>query len=228
MEIVQDRAASSDPAESLLVMLPGAYMRARDFMAHGFIDAVRRTGQPIDIIAADTGMECYLDGSIVERLHAEVVAPNLSAGARCIWLAGISLGGLGALLYAQARPDLVKGLLLISPFIGTRGAVAEVLKAGGFQDWQPPAGDAATSEQRLLQWLKTYPADAAVWPRIYLGYGSDDRFAASYRLLAELLPVEDVVATAGGHDWETWKVLWAQLLSKTQFAAKTQVRQTRP
>jgi pimeloyl-ACP methyl ester carboxylesterase len=224
MDIVQDRAPSSGSARPLLVLLPGAYMRAQDFVAHGFIDAVRRTGQPIDIIAADTGMECYLDGSIVERLHAEVVAPNLSAGAPRIWLAGISLGGLGALLYTQARPDLVEGLLLMSPFIGTRGAVAEVLKAGGFQDWQPPAGDAATGEQRLLQWLKTYPADTSAWPRLYLGYGSDDRFAACYRLLAELLPVEDVVATSGGHDWKTWKVLWAQLLSKTQFAAETQVR----
>jgi hypothetical protein len=214
MEIIQDRTSSS-PTQSLLILLPGAYMRAQDFIAHGFIDAVRRTGQPVDIIAADTGMECYLDGSIAERLHAEVVAPNLSAGVPRIWLAGISLGGLGALLYTQAYPDLVEGLLLISPFIGTRGAVAEVMKAGGFQDWQPPAGDAATGEQRLFQWLKTYPAGASAWPHIYLGYGSDDRFVASYRLLAELLPVEDVVATSGGHDWETWQVLWAQLLSKT-------------
>jgi len=221
MEIIQDRAASSGSAQSLLVLLPGAYMRAQDFVSHGFVDAVRRTGQPIDIIAADTGMECYLDGSIVERLHAEVVAPNLSAGARRIWLAGLSLGGLGALLYTQAYPDLVEGLLLISPFIGTRGAVAEIVKAGGFGNWQPPAGDPATGEQRLFQWLKTYPAGAPALPHIYLGYGSNDRFAASYRLLAELLAVEDVVATSGGHDWETWKVLWAQLVSKTQFAAKT-------
>jgi pimeloyl-ACP methyl ester carboxylesterase len=223
MEIIHERAAPSGSARPQLVLLPGAYMRAQDFVAHGFIDAVRRTGQPIDIIAADTGMECYLDGSIVERLHAEVVQPNLSAEIRRIWLAGISLGGLGALLYTQAYPDLVEGLLLMSPFIGTRGAVAEVLKAGGFRDWQPPADDAGTDEQRLLQWLKTYTADASAWPRIYLGYGSDDRFAASYRLLAELLPVEDVAATSGGHDWETWKVLWAQLLGKTQFAAETQV-----
>lgn len=221
MEIIQDRA-SSGPTQSLLILLPGAYMRAQDFVAHGFIDAVRRTGQPIDIVTADTGMECYLDGSIVERLHDELVRPARSAGARRIWLAGISLGGLGALLYTQARPDLVEGLLLVSPFIGTRGAVAEVLKAGGFQDWEPPAGNATTGEYRLLQWLKTYSAAASAWPHIYLGYGSEDRFAASYRLLAGLLPVEDVVATSGGHDWETWQVLWAQLLSKTQFAAETQ------
>jgi pimeloyl-ACP methyl ester carboxylesterase len=219
MEIIQDRAGPSGSARPLLVLLPGAYMRAQDFVAHGFIGAVRRTGQPVDIAAADTGMECYLDGSIVERLHAELIMPALSAGTRRIWLAGISLGGLGALLYSQAYPDLVEGLLLMSPFIGTRGTVAEVLKVGGFRDWQPPAGGATTDEQRLLQWLKSYPARASAWPHIYLGYGSDDRFAASYRLLAELLPVEDVVAASGGHDWETWQVLWAQLLSKTQFAA---------
>jgi enterochelin esterase-like enzyme len=78
-----------------------------------------------------------------------------------------------------------------------------------------------TGEHRLFQWLKTYRAGAQALPHIYLGYGSNDRFAASYRLLAELLPAEHVVATSGGHDWETWQVLWAQLLGKTQFVAET-------
>src|ERR1700722_18981046 len=119
-------------------------MRAQYFAVHAFIGAVRQTQQPIDILAVDTGMDFYLDGSMVERLHDEAIAPARANGAGPIWLAGISLGGLGALLYSQAHADLVEGLVLISPFIGTRGAVAEVLRAGGFVDWKPPTGEAAT------------------------------------------------------------------------------------
>jgi pimeloyl-ACP methyl ester carboxylesterase len=223
MDVIQDRAAPSDSAQAQLVLLPGAYMRARDFLTHGFVGAVRQTGQPIDIVAVDTGMEAYLDGSIVEQLH-EAVVPSLANGSRRLWLAGISLGGLGALLYTQARPDLVEGLLLISPFFGTRGAVAEILSAGGFQNWQPPIGEAATAEHRLLQWLKTYRSDDSARPDIYLGYGRDDRFAASYRLLAGILPADRVVTADGGHDWETWKVLWEQLLRKTPVIAANSTR----
>lgn len=226
--MIQDQAAPPDSAPSQLVLLPGAYMRARDFLTHGLVGAVRRTGQPIDIVAVDTGMDSYLDGSIVQRLHDEAIVPSLANGARRIWLAGISLGGLGALLYTQARPDLVEGLLLISPFIGTRGAVAEILRAGGFQGWQPPTGEAATGEHRLLQWLKTYRSDDSARPDIHLGYGRDDSFADSYRLLAGILPAERVVTVTGEHDWETWKVLWEQLLRKTPFFAETPVRQTWP
>jgi pimeloyl-ACP methyl ester carboxylesterase len=226
MDMIEDRAVPSDMAPSQLILLPGAYMRARDFLTHGFVESVRRTGRPIDIVAVDTGMEAYLDGSIVEQLHEEAVVPSLANGARQIWLAGISLGGLGALLYAQARADLVQGLLLISPFVGTRGMVAEVSRAGGFEAWQPPTGEAANGEHRLLQWLKTYRSDESARPDIYLGYGKDDRFSASYRLLAGILPADRVVTADGGHDWETWIVLWEQLLRKTPFFAKTPVRQS--
>ena len=174
-----------------MFLLPGAYMRAGDFAAHGF-----------DGIPLETGMEPYLDGSIVERLHA-AIAPT-----RPVWLAGISLGGMGALLYAKAHPEAVAGLLLLSPFIGTRGTVAEVIQAGGFDSWEPPSGDAATEDHLLLQWLKSCRGRL----NIHLGYGESDRYAASFRLLADLLPAERVMSVAGGHDWATWKILWDRLL----------------
>jgi pimeloyl-ACP methyl ester carboxylesterase len=187
----------------MLIMLPGAYMHAQDFLTHGFDAAA-------DIVPLETGMQAYLDGSIVERLH-KAISPIRGDKGR-IWLAGVSLGGLGALLYAKSYPDAVAGLLLLSPFIGTRGAVAGVIDAGGFEAWQPPADDAATSEHELLRWLKSYRPDDAGWPPIYLGYGENDRYAASYRLLAGLLPADRVVTVDGGHDWETWRILWDRLL----------------
>lgn len=211
MQVIRDGCADSGGPP--LILLPGGYMHAQDFVRHGFIAAGRRTGRLADIVAIETGMEPYLDGSVVQRLH-EIITP-----ARKVWLAGISLGGLGALLYARAYPATIAGLLLLSPFIGTRGAVAQVIRAGGFGAWQPPGDHAATSEHRLLQWLKTYRPDDPLRPDFYLGYGKDDRFAASYRLLAELLPAGRVATVAGGHDWETWTVLWDRLLGMAGFTA---------
>lgn len=200
MEIIR---TSSNAAGSPLILLPGAYMHARDFVTHGFMTAARHDFP--DIVAVETGMEAYLDGSIVGRLH-EVISPVRSNNGARVWLAGVSLGGLGALLYARAHPDAVAGLLLMSPFIGTRGAVAKVIRAGGFEAWRPPADDEASDEHSLLHWLKSCRTD------IHLAYGENDRFAASYRLLAELLPADRVVTSAGGHDWKTWTGLWDRLL----------------
>jgi pimeloyl-ACP methyl ester carboxylesterase len=207
MEVIHDPGPAEAPP---LILLPGAYMHARDFVQYGFIASARRTGHFADIAAVETGMEPYLDGTIVDRLH-KLIAPT-----RKVWLGGVSLGGLGALLYARAHPDSVAGLLLLSPFIGTRGVVAQVVRAGGFDSWQPPAD--ATSEYTFLEWLRTYRPGDASRPDIYLGYGKDDRFAASYRLLAGLLPGDRVDTVAGGHDWETWTVLWDRLLGMAGFA----------
>jgi len=214
MEVIRDWSLS-DSAGFPLILLPAAYTHAHDFVAHGFIAAARAAGRFGEIAAVETGMEAYLDGSIVRRLH-ETIGSVRTDGAR-VWLAGISLGGLGALLYAKAHPEAVAGILLLSPFIGTRGTVAQVIAAGGFDAWQPPEGEAATREHRLLQWLKAYSSGGAQWPDIYLGYGENDRFAASYRLLAGLLPAARVVTEAGGHDWETWTVLWGRILHTACF-----------
>ena len=209
MQIIRSRNPSR-AGFSPMILLPGAYMHAQDFLTHGFDAAA-------DIVAVETGMQAYLDGSIVGRLD-EAISPIRGDGAP-VWLAGVSLGGLGALLYARSNPGAVAGLLLLSPFIGTRGTVAQVIDAGGFEAWQPPPAEVATSEHQMLQWLKSYRFDDARSPPIYLGYGENDRYAASYRLLAGLLPADRVVTVDGGHDWETWRVLWDRLLHSAQSCA---------
>ena len=191
-------------APTLLVMLPGADMHADEFQANGFLDG---TG-PIDRIAVETGVECYLDEVSVALLHDQVIVPALARGPVRIWLVGISLGGMGALLYARAHPDLIAGVILLAPFIGSRGLIAEVERASGLRHWR--AMDATTSERRLLAWL----GGGEGLPDMYLGYGIDDRFAAAHRLLADLLPAERVATAPGGHDWPTWRRLWQDLIPR--------------
>lgn len=191
-------------APTLLVMLPGADMHADEFQANGFLDGAG----PIDRIAVETGVECYLDEVSAALLHDQVIAPARARGPVRIWLVGISLGGMGALLYARAHPDLIAGVILLAPFIGSRGLIAEVERAGGLRHWR--AMDATTSERRLLAWL----GGGEGLPDMHLGYGIDDRFAAAHRLLADLLPAERVVTAPGGHDWPTWRRLWQDLIPR--------------
>ena len=188
-------------APTLLVMLPGADMHAEEFRTNGFLDG----DGPVDRIAIETGMECYLDEISVALLHDQVIVPAQARGTVRIWLVGISLGGMGALLYAQAHPDRIAGTILMAPFIGSRGLIAEVVRAGGLRHWHP--ADLTTAERRLLFWLGS--GDGL--PDMRLGYGTDDRFAAAHRLLADLLPAERVVTAPGGHDWPTWRTLWQTL-----------------
>jgi alpha-beta hydrolase superfamily lysophospholipase len=68
-------------------------------------------------------------------LHDAVIAPGMARGYRRLWLLGISVGGMGALLYTAARFASVDGLVLLAPFLGTPGTLAEVSAAGGITAW---------------------------------------------------------------------------------------------
>ena len=197
-----------------LVMLPGAFIEPPDFAAHGFVKALRRRRLPVDAIAADLPAHLYLDGDVSPLLHAQVMALPVSTQKR-IWLLGISLGGLGALLYATAYPERVEGLILIAPFLGSRGLVAEVENGGGLNAWQPGTIGPFDYARRLMSVLKR-----GVPPRLYIGYGRSDRFAASSVLLSGALPPERVIAVEGDHDWNTWERLWDGLLDTQPFTTE--------
>ena len=194
----------------VLAMVPGAYFKTGDFVAHGFLDALRRRGWDGTAMEADLSSEAYLDRDVAERLHA-IVRPV--AGAR-LWLLGISLGALGALLYAQSGLAAVEGIVLLAPYLGSRGLVAEVSAAGGLAAWEPGAIGAIDFERRMMAGLKV-----GLPPRLHLGYGTADRFAPASRLLAAELPPERVVVNDGGHDWTSWQRLWAGVLDRGLFSA---------
>ncbi len=172
----------------LLVMVSGAYFEPGDFAAHGIVAG---WGHAIE---ARVPQAAYLDGD-VSALIVEQIA------GRRVWLLGISLGAMGALQTARAAPGLVAGIILLAPFLGTRGLIADIADAGGLAAWQPPPGEA------MLAWLR-----CGLPRNVWLGYGRDDRYAPASALLQALLPPERVIATEGGHDWPTWTKLWNEIL----------------
>jgi pimeloyl-ACP methyl ester carboxylesterase len=200
-------APANDARRVLLVMLPGAGIEAGAFAAQGMVAQVHSRGLNVDMIAAAPELDLYLDGAAGPALHRAVIEPALAQGYDRIWVLGISLGGMGALLLARDCAARLEGLVLLAPFLGTPGTIAAVAAAGGLAAWQG-GGSGTEPERRILTWLQRRPAR----PAIHLGFGEADRFARGHRMLAEHLPAEFVLREPGGHDWETWYVLWRRML----------------
>ena len=210
MRTIVDPATAADRTRTLLVLLPGADMTAQDFVDHGFFAGVRQRSKRVDIVAVDTGSDRYLGDGIARELHDVITA----LGPMRLWIGGVSLGALGALLVAQAYPGLCEGLMLVSPYIGSRGLIAEIGRTGGLMQWSTQMEAEPSSEGRLLRWLVQQSNYDIARPVMYLGFGSRDRFSAGHRLLSEILPELQVVRTGGGHDWPSWEDLWEKLLTR--------------
>ena len=218
MRAIHDLAPGQDDDRILLVMLPAAKARPEDLLAQGFVAAIRDRGLPLDVAVVDADADYYLEGRVGERLAVDAVTPlRTKGGYRRIWLMGMSLGGMGCIAYARKHAAEVEGVILLAPFLGARGLIAQILRAGGLARWQPGALAPDDEELGLLLWLKHYRADNPQLPAIHLGFGRDDRYAPASAMLAQQLPAERVVSVPGKHDWQTWVRLWRALLAKNLF-----------
>jgi pimeloyl-ACP methyl ester carboxylesterase len=218
---------------SLFVFLHGNGDRNSVFDKEGFVEAVRRRGLPVDMISVDAHVGYYMNATIVTRLREDVIGPARAKGYEHIWLIGNSLGGFGSLSYARQHPSDISGIVLLGPYVGDRPIIKEIRNAGGLLRWEPGAVPLKTredDEKHMWIWLKEYsqqgqlragdkdcPKKQGCVPKIYLGYGTYDRFTYAQDLLASLLPPEQVIAIDGGHDWSTWKKLWDRFLDQNIF-----------
>jgi pimeloyl-ACP methyl ester carboxylesterase len=199
--------------DTLVVLLPGWGDRARDFQRHGFIDAMRAAGIDADVVAVDVHSGCCWRRKLARRIELDVIERARSEGYTSIWLAGISMGGQGALLTAE-RFDDVDGVVLLSPWLGAHPIVTQIEASGGLRAWTPPPTrrDPMT---RVWSWLGEVVRESA--RPLYLACGADERWR-SITLLVEALPAEHVVVAPGGHDWPTWRRAWPELLVRGAFA----------
>lgn len=217
----------------LFVFLHGNGDRNSVFDKEGFVTAVRARGLPVDMVSVDAHIGYYMNGTIVTRLKEDVIDPARARGYERIWLIGNSLGGFGSLSYVREYPNEITGVVLLGPFLGERPLIKEIRHAGGLLRWEP--GDVflktrEDDEKHIWSWLKEHgqqgqfragdedcPKKQGCVPKIYLGYGTDDRFTYAQDLLASLLPPEQVIAIDGGHSWSTWKKLWDSFLDQNIF-----------
>ncbi len=219
MTSLRDELPGGD-AKCLVVFLPGAGDEASDFVKYGFIEALRQKNLSVDVVAADATLGYYMRGIFPERVHEDVVAPARAKGYQQTWVMGMSMGGMGTLLYSHGHAAEVNGVLLLAPFLGDRWLSEEIRAAGGLAAWQGPAKRPLTSDtyqREVWRWLQAVTANQEQGPHLYLGWGTEDRLGEPASLLAAALPEGHVFKVPGGHKWTSWKTVLDGFLADSDF-----------
>jgi pimeloyl-ACP methyl ester carboxylesterase len=228
---LQDRQSAETRARRLIVMLPGIYDKASDFVSEGFVKDLRARGIDADVLMPEAHFGYYEARDIEVRLEQDIFAPARAQGYKEIWIVGISLGGLGSLLYASQYAESVAGMLLIAPFPGSDKVLAEIRQAGGLQAWSGTPKAQGGDERPGLRWFASASTQQQRTsdnirhvPQIYLGTGKSDRLFGGQQMLADLLPPARVTFIEGGHEWHTWRKLWQEFLDNGPWALEAAKR----
>lgn len=215
-------SAVADPSDRcLLVFLPGIGDSPRRFEHGGFLAEVRRASSGCDAALVDAHFTYYVTQQAVTRISTDVLRDARERGYARVWLVGVSIGGYGAMLTARAHPELVDGVVLLAPMIGVPpnedNVEREVRAHGGLLAWSGldgvPSPPHHFRDPRLVwEWLRDSAADPRRANRVVLAYGTEDRRASRYDLVATALPRAQVFRASGAHDWPTWRLLWRQIV----------------
>lgn len=209
-------------AKCLVVFLPGVGDIATDFEDKGFVDAMRDRRLSVDVVSAQATLAYYANGTMVKRLGEDVLEPTRTSHYRQTWLIGLSMGGLGTLLYAHDHPNQITGVLALAPFLGTHPVAAKIRAEGGLAQWKAPekvvVADEDSTILELWRWLQALTSGRERGPRLYLGWGTEDTMLSeSNEVLATALPMRRKFPVPGGHKWTTWKQALDQFLDDSDF-----------
>jgi pimeloyl-ACP methyl ester carboxylesterase len=199
-------------ANTRILFLPAAYTGPEDFVQAGFVNAVRQRELPLDLVFAEVNLQHLADRTLLRRVRHELVLPARALGCQSVWLCGISLGGFIGLAFAERYTSEIDGLCLLAPYLGNHMVTGEIERANGVASWQPGELAPDDDERRVWRFIQSQPGGVS----IYLGYGREDRFANSHRMMAAALPPAGTRVVPGGHEWPVWSQLWEGFLD-SQF-----------
>lgn len=214
--------AGDTPGDTLVVVLPGRWDNVEVMAGAGIAEAVQGAWPDADVLLTSATMAYYTDGQLPQRLHREVVAPARERGYRHVWMMGASMGGMGTLLYEQAYPGELDGLVLLAPYLGRARVLKEISLAGGIGDWSPGPEPAERNrsnyDQELWRYLQTWLSDPSLGQRTWLAYGDEDRLRDAVPVFAPLVPADHVLEVPGGHAWSVWVPAAAEVLDRARDA----------
>jgi pimeloyl-ACP methyl ester carboxylesterase len=190
--------------EKLLILLPGIFESSRAFAEHGVIDALQACRDDMNITGVEMHFAYYKNKQMDTRLYQDVIQPAKAAGIKDIYLAGLSLGGLGSLIYRMQRPDDIKTVIAIAPYLGEQEQLLSYINKQ----------EAAKDEDLYPIWqnLETTAKQA---PTITLAVAEDDRYNYGQNWLAGLLTEQQLVQLPGKHNWQAFKPLWQQAIKQS-------------
>lgn len=218
---------AAEQRPNLAVLLPGRGSGVRSFSEEGLVRELLEQRRDVEVVGIEAHLGYYRDRSLPLRLKEDVIDPARKRGYRSIWLVGISMGGLGALMYDTTYPGEVTGIVLLAPYLGEGSLLQEIRGAGGLASWRPGEVPDHDVERVIWQRAARYAAPEQSGGRVYLGFGSEDRFAATNSFFGESLPARQVVTVQGGHDYRTWRDLWRKLLADPRVLSAEQGEMTK-
>ncbi len=213
--------AAPQPAHRLVVMLPGRSDSLQGLTDTGIAGIIQQSWPDADVLLTGLTMPFYRQGRVAQRLHDEVIEPARRTSYGQVWLAGISLGGMGALLYDSAYPDQIDGLLLLSPYLGEDAIHQQIRQAGGLAAWQAGPAQAIgpdTFQHELWRSLQAWSQRPQHTGSTWVAYGADEPFRQPIELMTPLLPADHVIMLPGKHNWKLWKPAMRALLERTESA----------
>lgn len=184
---------SSHPSDPWnMAVLPGRFSRLDDFREHGLMADVQ--GLTLNIAWLDAHWGYYRDRTFLPALQEVLDQPEP------LVMSGISLGGLGSIMWARRNPESCRGLLLLSPFLGDEAFLARK------QIGAAPAND--LEAELLACWDFLAHSEIPVW----LWGGEQDELLPLWQQCAMINPAIQLRTFPGGHDWATWQTMWRQYL----------------
>lgn len=188
----------------LFILLPGVGDNEKSFADHGFIKALQSKYTDFDVITVSAHIKYYEPLTIVDRIREDIVLSAINVGYKEIYIGGISLGGLGSLLYLKNYPSELAGVLILAPYLAEREYFGYLI------DGQ--AEPENLRDRNIWPWLSSLSPETN--SKIYLAYGEQDKFNEALSLLRIYLPKNHTISVQGVHRWSTWKKLWPMLLDK--------------
>ena len=206
------------PDAPLVIVLPGIGDDLEDLHASGIAAAIQRGWPRADVLLVGATLGYYLHGGIAQRLQNEIILPARARGHQVIWLAGASMGGMGALLHERRYPGQVTGMVLFAPYMGDRRLVEAIAAAGGVLHWNPGPLPAAVNKGNYQVELWRVVHDWTLRPdmaqHIWLAAGASDRLLPVAKLIAPVLPAGHFIELPGGHSWRVWDQAATQIFKR--------------
>jgi len=208
----------------LVVVLPGAADSLADLRDSGIVDAVQKGMPHADVLLVGATPRDYKAGRFAQRLHDEVIQAARDRGYGEIYLAGASLGGMGAVLYERHFPGELTGLILLAPFMGDDKVFKEIDDAGGLRAWnpgrEPDTIDGDNYPRELWRAVKDWGEHRERARHVWLACGADDRLLPVAKTIARVLPKGHFLQPAGGHLWTVWNPAATELVQRIARGAK--------
>jgi pimeloyl-ACP methyl ester carboxylesterase len=202
--------------DELIIFLPGRGDDIGAFERSGFINLLRQSNRVADSVVIDAHMGYYQNGSLPKRVYQDILIPFRMRGYKHFILVGISLGGYGALWINHEYGDCISGMVLLAPYLGPESLIESIEAEGDVRSWRlrldldPDPGP----DELVWTWVDDMAEPGSSEIRsIILAFGLKDKFRGAGELLSESIPDSQIFRNSGGHDWQTWRSQWSDIIT---------------